>query len=208
MWNMEPGPLVIPTTPDAPGTSPAHPMFFASPAELRSWLAANHGRVDELWIGLYRKGTGKPSVTWPEIVDQLLCFGWIDGIRKSRDHESYVNRATPRRKGSNWSAVNVRRVRALTEAGLMTAAGLAAWEARDERKVQQYSFEQEAVALDDDLGAEFRRHAEAWVFWEAQPPGYRRTLTWWIASAKKPETRERRLRKLIAACAEGRRITG
>lgn len=191
---------------DAPGSSATNPLFFPTPADLRSWLEANHDNADELWIGLYRKGTGKPSVTWPEVVDQLLCFGWIDGIRKTLSEESYVNRATPRRKGSTWSAVNVRKIAALTEAGLMAPAGLAAWEARDPARTREYSFEQEDVRLGDDLEAEFRRHAAAWAFWEKQPPGYRRLIRWWVVSAKKEETRRRRLEKLIEACAGGRRI--
>lgn len=190
-----------------PGSSPDHPLFFSTPADLRAWLDSNHDSVDELWIGLYKKATGRPSVTWPEVVDQLLCYGWIDGIRKSLGEQAYVNRATPRRKGSHWSAVNVRRVGQLIEAGLMMPAGLAAWEARDPANTARYSFEREHAAFPDDLEARFRRHPDAWSFWEAQPPGYRRTVTWWVVSAKKEETRRRRLGKLVEACAEGRRIT-
>lgn len=188
-----------------PGTSASNPHFFATAADLRAWLEANHARADELWIGLYRKHTGRPSVTWPEAVDQLLCFGWIDGIRKSLDEEAYVNRATPRRKGSNWSAVNLRRVRELIAAGLMTPAGLAVYEARDPAKADQYSFERENVALGTAYESEFRRNRRAWSFWEAQPPGYRRTSTWWVMSARQEATRLRRLRQLIDAAAQGKR---
>lgn len=190
------------------GTSPERPRFFATAADLGMWLEGHHDRAEELWVGLYKKATGKPSVTWPELVDQLLRFGWIDGIRKSRDAESYVIRVTPRRKGSIWSAVNVRRARELIGAGLMAPAGLAAWEARNESKTQQYSFEREGASLGAGYEAEFRRDRIAWSFWEAQPPGYRRLAAWWVVSAKREETRRRRLGKLIEASAAGQRIAG
>lgn len=191
-----------------PGRSPDDPLFFPTPADLRAWLEANHDRVDEIWIGLYKKATGRPSVTWPEVVDQLLCYGWIDGIRKSRDAESYIHRVTPRRKGSTWSAVNVRRIGQLMEAELVAAPGLAAWEARDPAKVQKETFSERRPVLGDAYEAEFRRQAAAWAFWEKQPPGYRRSVTHWVVSAKKEETRQRRLAKLIALCAAGERVPG
>jgi uncharacterized protein YdeI (YjbR/CyaY-like superfamily) len=190
-----------------PGAAAADPLFFPTPADLRRWLVANHDDASELWVGLYKKGSGRPSVTWPELVDELLCFGWIDGVRKSFSDEAYVIRVTPRRKGSNWSAVNVRRMGELLKAGLVTEAGRAAWAERDASKQPSYSFERERAALGEAYEAEFRRAAAAWSFWERQPPGYRKTMTWWVVSAKREETRLRRLRKLIAASADDRRIT-
>lgn len=189
-----------------PRADPASSLAFRDSKALRRWLKQNHARVAEQWVLLYRKGTGKPSITWPELVDQLLCFGWIDGVRKSVDDKSYGIRITPRRTGSIWSAVNLRRARELEAAGLMEPAGLRAWEQRDETKSRRYSFERENVSLGETHEAEFRRDAKAWTFFQAQPPSYRRTATWWVVSAKKPETQLRRLRTLIADSANGQRI--
>lgn len=188
------------------GTAPTAPLFFSTPGDLRAWLIANHATSAELWVGLHKKATGRPSITWPELVDQLLCFGWIDGVRKSLGAESYVIRTTPRRPGSTWSAVNLRRGAALIDEELMEPAGLAAWEARDESKAARYSFERQRVTLGEVYEAEFRRDAAAWSFFESQPPGYRKTATWWVVSAKREETRQRRLRTLIEDSAAGRRI--
>jgi uncharacterized protein YdeI (YjbR/CyaY-like superfamily) len=146
------------------------PRFFKSPDELRRWLLENHDSADELLVGLYKKSTGKPSLTWPQLVDQLLCFGWIDGVRKSIDEERYTIRVTPRRKGSNWSAVNLRRVPELIELGWMQPPGLAAYEARDEKKARQYSYEREHAALDAEMEARFRANEKAWSFYQSQPP--------------------------------------
>jgi uncharacterized protein YdeI (YjbR/CyaY-like superfamily) len=189
-----------------PRTDPVSSLAFRDSKALRMWLKQNHAGVAEQWVRLYRKGTGKPSITWPELVDQLLCFGWIDGVRKSIDEESYVIRITPRRAGSTWSVVNLRRARELEAAGLMEPAGLRAWEQRDETKSRRYSFERENVSLGEAHEAEFRRNTKAWTFFQAQPPSYRRTATWWVMSAKKPETQLRRLRTLIADSANGQRI--
>ena len=174
--------------------------------ELREWLRQNHASVDELWVGLYKRDSGRPSVTWPELVDQLLCFGWIDGVRKSIDAESYTIRVTPRRPDSTWSAVNLRRVPELIELGWMEPAGRAAYDARDESKASRYSFEQDRAALDEAYEREFRANAGAWEYFQAQPPWYRKTATWWVVSAKREATRRRRLETLIRDSTNGERL--
>jgi uncharacterized protein YdeI (YjbR/CyaY-like superfamily) len=188
------------------GSSAAAPKFFRNPEQLRAWLEKHHASRTELWVGLYRKGTGKPSITWPDLVDQLLCFGWIDGVRKSVDEESYTNRVTPRRRGSTWSDVNVKRVGELIELGLMKPEGLAAFDARDESRMSRYSFEREQASLPPEYDAMFRKNRDAWKFFESQPPGYRKTATWWVISAKREETRRRRLDVLIRDSSNGERI--
>jgi uncharacterized protein YdeI (YjbR/CyaY-like superfamily)/DNA/RNA-binding domain of Phe-tRNA-synthetase-like protein len=186
--------------------SETRPVFFATPADLRAWLEENHETVTELWVGCYKKGTGKPSVTWPEVVDEALCVGWIDGIRRSIDEESYAIRLTPRRPRSNWSLVNLKRVPELLEAGRMRPAGLRAYEARVDARSGAYSFEQRQEArLDEESLQLFQAEPDAWAFFQAQPPSYRRTIVWWIISAKKPETRRRRLATLIQESLAGRR---
>jgi uncharacterized protein YdeI (YjbR/CyaY-like superfamily) len=183
------------------------PVFFTDSVRLRAWLRKNHASERELWVGLYRKGTGRRSITWPELVDQLLCFGWIDGVRKTIDDESWMIRVTPRKPGSTWSAVNLRRARELIEQGLMEAAGRAVHDARDEAKTERYSFERkEAVSLGDAFEAEFRSNRKAWTFFQSQPPSYRRTATWWVISAKREDTRRRRLAALIRDSSNGERI--
>ena len=182
------------------------PRFFKKPADFRKWLQKNHETAAELWVGLYKKHTGKPSITWPEVVDQVLCFGWIDGIRKSIDAEAYMNRVTPRRKGSNWSAVNIKRVQELREAGLMTPAGERAFAERDASKVNQYSFERDHAEFSPAQQTAFRKNRKAWAFFQAQPPHYRKQMTWWVISAKQASTQERRLARLIDDCAAGIRI--
>lgn len=179
------------------------PQFFETPAEFRAWLEANHATADELWVGYYRKSTGRPSMTWPESVDQALCFGWIDGIRRRIDDESYTNRFTPRRKGSNWSLVNTRRALELIEAGLMQPAGLSAFEARQS---DGYSYESGPEGLAEPYESELRRHPAVWEYWQAQPPHYRRGSAHWVMSAKREETRQRRLATLIEDSAAGRWI--
>ncbi len=186
--------------------SPA-PRFFATPAAWRRWLAARHAKAAELWVGFHKRATGRPSMTWPEAVDQALCYGWIDGVRRRIDDERYAIRFTPRRAGSVWSAVNLRRVTELTDAGLMQPAGLTAHgRARDSRS-RIYSYEQrDAAEFPAAMARRFRANRKAWSFFESQPPWYRRTATWRVVSARKPETRERRLAALIADSAAGRRI--
>lgn len=182
------------------------PTFFSTPAEFRAWLERNHATARELLVGFYKKGSGKPSMTWPESVDQALCFGWIDGVRRSLGDDAYTIRFTPRKAGSVWSAVNTKRATELIELGLMHPAGLAAFEKRDERKTRQYSFERENVALEPAHEERFRANARAWEFFQRQPPGYRRTAAWWVLSAKREATRETRLATLIADSEAGRRI--
>lgn len=185
---------------------PTNVKLFTSAAAFRKWLQKHHTSASELWVGFYKKGSGKRGISYPEAVDQALCFGWIDGIRKARDEESYVNRFTPRRKGSVWSAVNIKRVGELQEAGLMTPAGLKIFNERDEAKTNRYSFERENVQFSPEQLARFRKNKRAWTFFESQPPSYRRLVTWWIISAKQAATQERRLAQLIADSAAGLRI--
>lgn len=175
------------------------PTFFATPGDLRAWLSANHSTVDVLWVGFHRKGTGKSSITWPESVDEALCFGWIDGVRKRVDADSYMIRFTPRRKRSIWSAVNVGRFEQLERQGRMTGAGRKAFEARLEARTAVYSFEQRGTELDGEYLKLLKANGGAWTVWQAKPPGYRKTHSWWVISAKKEETRLRRLGQLIAS---------
>jgi uncharacterized protein YdeI (YjbR/CyaY-like superfamily) len=182
------------------------PIFFESPTAFRAWLEVNHATATELWVGYHKKSTGRPSLTWAESVDQALCFGWIDGIRKSIDGERFANRFTPRKPTSNWSLVNVRRIGELIAEGLMTPAGLRAFELRDEARTGVYSSERRPEAFPPDLGARFRATPHAWSFFEAQPAGYRRTAIHWVTSAKRDETRQKRLAALIEDSANGRRL--
>ena len=186
---------------------PDDPIYFTSPDELRDWFDANHQTATELWHGSYKKAAGKPTVTWSEAVDEALCVGWIDSVRYSLDPERSAQRFTPRRKGSNWSAVNIAKVKALTEEGRMRPAGLAAFEARSEERSAIYSYEQRHVAtLAPDEDAAFRADEMAWDRFQALPPSYRRTAIYWVVTAKKPETRVRRLATLIEDSAAGRRL--
>jgi uncharacterized protein YdeI (YjbR/CyaY-like superfamily) len=181
--------------------------FFATPAAFREWLMRHHRSARELWVGFHKKATGRPSLTWPEAVDEALCFGWIDGIRKSLDGGSYANRFTPRKPGSTWSLVNTRRATELIGEGRMQPVGLAAFAARDPVKSGVYSFEQRAAAtLDPEREARFKANRAAWSFFQSQPPGYRKTAIWWVISAKREETRSRRLTTLIADSAACVRI--
>jgi uncharacterized protein YdeI (YjbR/CyaY-like superfamily) len=182
------------------------PIYFESPDELRAWLEKYHSTADELWIGYYKKASGKPSVTHTEAVDEALCFGWIDGVRRSVDAERFANRFTPRRQGSNWSQINIKRVEELVENGRMTPAGLEAFKKRDQTRSPQYSFENRPSSLPNEYEAVFRGNHAAWDFFESQPPGYRRTAIWWVTSAKKDETRLRRLTSLMEDSSKGRRI--
>jgi uncharacterized protein YdeI (YjbR/CyaY-like superfamily) len=185
------------------------PKFFATPAEWRKWLEQNHDKEKELLVSFYKKESGKPSITWPESVDAALCFGWIDGVRRSVDESSYSIRFTPRKSRSIWSAVNTRRMRELMQQGLVHPAGLKAFEARDEKRSGVYSFEQRSAAeLSPEQLNLFRANKEAWQFFRAQPPGYQKTTTWWVVSAKREETQRKRLMTLIEDSAAGRRIRG
>ncbi len=183
------------------------PIFFAAPGEFYAWLEDNAETATEVFVGFYKKATGKPSMTWSESVDQALCFGWIDGVRTSGDAESYVIRFTPRRKGSNWSAVNIRKVGELTEQGLMRPAGLAAFERRTKDRSSVYSYEQRySAVLTPEQEAEFKANAAAWDWFNLQAPSYRQTAIYWVVSAKREETRQKRLAALVADSAAGLRI--
>jgi uncharacterized protein YdeI (YjbR/CyaY-like superfamily) len=183
------------------------PIFFASPAEFRAWLEAHHATETEVMVGFHKKVTGQPTMTWSESVDQALCFGWIDGVRRSLDGDRYVMRFTPRKPRSNWSKINIGKVAALTAQGLMMPAGLRAFEQREDARSGVYSFEQERPhELPPEYVARFQENPTAWDLFQKQPPGYRRTATHWVMSAKRVETRLKRLATLIEDSANGRRI--
>ena len=187
--------------------SEPEPIFFASPEEFYAWLEEHHESESEAYVGYCKKGSGRPSLTWSEAVDQALCFGWIDSRAESIDDERYMQRFTPRRSGSNWSRINIEKVAKLTEAGLMRPAGLRAFEARTEEKSGVYSFEQDEPAeLPRAYEQRLRADAAAWAYWQARPAGYRRTATHWVVSAKREETRERRLEQLIRCSADGEHV--
>jgi uncharacterized protein YdeI (YjbR/CyaY-like superfamily) len=173
--------------------------FFATPQAWRAWLEEHHANADELWVGFYKRGSGKRSITWPEAVDAALCFGWIDGLRKSIDALSYKIRFTPRKPRSAWSAVNIRRATELKKLGLMNSAGLAAFEKRQGSRSEIYSYEQQrsTATLPPQYAKTFRQQRAAWRFFQHQPPWYRRVSSWWVISAKKEETRLKRLSTLI-----------
>jgi uncharacterized protein YdeI (YjbR/CyaY-like superfamily) len=181
--------------------------FFATAADFRRWLARNAHRAGELVVGFRKVDSGLPSMTWPESVDEALCFGWIDGVRKRVDDTAYQIRFTPRRPGSTWSVVNIAKAERLVAEGRMQQAGLAAFARRLAEKSRVYSYEQdEAASLTAAEVRAFRRDKAAWRHFEAAPPGYRKTVLHWIGSARQPATRERRLAQLIAACAAGKRL--
>jgi len=182
------------------------PTFFPTPADFRAWLAEHHATTDELWVGYYKKATNKPSVTWAETVEEALCWGWIDGIRKPRDDDSYMIRFTPRKRRSVWSKKNIETVQRLTEHGRMKPAGLAAFAFKDVHPDSGYAIADMDEALPDEMVIQFEKTAGAWAFYQAQPPGYRRLAARWVTSAKREETRRRRLATLIDDSANGLRI--
>jgi uncharacterized protein YdeI (YjbR/CyaY-like superfamily) len=185
------------------------PVFFATPAELRRWFTANHRKVGELWVGFHKKGSGRPSVDWPQSVDQALCFGWIDGVRKSLGPDSYTIRFTPRRAGSHWSNVNINRVAELTRMGQMKPAGQQAFAARSQKKSGRYSYEQRHQArLSPAQTRHLKANAAAWTYFQAQAPWYQRITIFWVASAKQEATQARRLEQLIAHSAAGEILPG
>jgi len=181
------------------------PQFFPTEADFRRWLEIHHETAPELLVGFWKKSTGKPSIDWPQARDQALCFGWIDGVRRSLGEEAYTIRFTPRRKGSIWSKVNVERFAALKAEGLMTAAGERAYE-ENKHKSGLYAYENEQKELTAEEEALFRESKTGWADWAGRPAGYRRTVLHWITSAKRPETRAKRLAQLIEDSAAGRRI--
>jgi uncharacterized protein YdeI (YjbR/CyaY-like superfamily) len=180
------------------------PTFFQTPADLRRWFRANHAVCRELWIGFYKKGSGRQAVDYRQALDEALCFGWIDGIVRKVDEVSYCHRFSPRTPRSPWSAINIARAGELIEAGRMQPPGLAAFQRRADDRSQVYSYEQRRSAtLSPSEANAFKAHRAAWTFYSTRPPSYRRTAAWWVQSAKQPATRERRLSVLIESSARG-----
>lgn len=182
------------------------PVFFSTPADFRDWMEQNHHQKIELWVGFHKKASGKPSITWPESVDVALCFGWIDGLRKSVDAESYKIRFTPRKPDSHWSAVNIKRIQELREEGLVHPAGLEAFSKMDKKNAKKASYEQQQVELKPAYEAKIKANAKAWQFFQELAPGYTKQSIWWVMSAKREETRLRRLDVLIESCEAGQKI--
>jgi uncharacterized protein YdeI (YjbR/CyaY-like superfamily) len=192
-----------PTSPAA-SSRQGRVIFFKSSDEFRTWLGAHGETTVELWVGFFKKASGRTGLTYQEAVDEALCAGWIDGLKKRHDEASYVHRFTPRAPKSTWSGVNLRRMRALKKAGRVTAAGHRVFQNRD-RNAPGYTYESRPDTFDAASRARFRKHGQAWAFFAAQPPGYRRLAIGWVANAKREETRARRLAALIACSARGRR---
>lgn len=181
------------------------PTFFPTEADFRRWLQAHHETAPELLVGFWKKSSGRASIDWPQARDQALCFGWIDGIRKSLGEDAYTIRFTARRKGSIWSKVNVERYEALTASGQMTPAGVHAYE-ENKHKSGVYSYEKPLASLTPEEEARFRKNKAAWADWKERPAGYRKTVLGWVTGAKRPETRAKRLGELIVVSSEGRRL--
>jgi uncharacterized protein YdeI (YjbR/CyaY-like superfamily) len=176
----------------------SNPIFFANPSEFQVWLEKNHDKASEIWVGFHKKGSGKSSITWQESVDEALCFGWIDSIRKSVSNTSYANRFTRRKTRSTWSAINIKRAKELIRLGRMQPAGLEAFEHRSDDRSAIYSYEQRQTAkLSRDFEKRFRVNRKAWNFFQAQAPWYRRVAAFWVLSAKREETRLKRFAMLI-----------
>jgi uncharacterized protein YdeI (YjbR/CyaY-like superfamily) len=185
----------------------SEPIYFASPDEFRAWLEQHHETGTEVWIGYWKKATGKPSLTWSQAVDEALCFGWIDGVLRGIDDERHIQRFTPRKPTSNWSAINIAKVERLRAEGRMRPAGEGAFARRRDDRSAIYSHEQRKNAqLEPDERARFEANAAAWEYFTSRPPSYRKPALWWVVSAKKPETRERRLATLIEQSAAGEPI--
>lgn len=184
----------------------SEPRFFSKPADFGKWLEKHHASEAELLVGFWKKGSGRASMTWEESVEQALCYGWIDGVRRSLGDEAYTIRFTPRRARSIWSAKNLRTMQRLIDEGRVAPAGHAVFAARVAAKTNRYSFEQSAAALDAAQERQFRRNRKAWTFFESQPPSYRKPAIWWVVSAKKPETRAKRLAQLITDSEAGLRL--
>jgi uncharacterized protein YdeI (YjbR/CyaY-like superfamily) len=193
-------------SPSKPARSAATPRFFATPAAWRKWLTANHHKHAELWVGFWRVTTGKPSITWPQSVDEALCFGWIDGQRRTLDAESYVIRFTPRKAESKWSRVNLKRYAELESEGRVRSAGKAARAKWEDSSRAGYSFETPGAGLDAASLARLNANPKARRFWEAQTPSYRKVAGHWATSAKREETRASRLATLIDCCVRGKAI--
>jgi uncharacterized protein YdeI (YjbR/CyaY-like superfamily) len=186
---------------------PGKPTFFKKQSDLRSWLSKNHDAKSELWIGLYRAKAASKGVVYKQALDEALCFGWIDGVRKGIDDETWMIRFTPRKKGSIWSRVNLKRAEELIASGAMAPAGRRVYDERDMKKAgTSYSFENEPLHLTDDMEMGFRTHGKAWKWFVAQAPSYQKVAVYWVMSAKKQETRDKRLGELIADSAKGQRV--
>lgn len=186
---------------------PTDPLYFSDPAKFRAWLEANAASAPELLVGFHKVGSGQPSMSWPESVDEALCFGWIDGVRRRIDDLTYSIRFTPRRATSIWSAVNIDKMAKLRAEGRMTPAGEQAFALRSEKKSVVYSHEQaESAELSAAECKLFQAHAQAWQYFEATPPSYKKRMLHWVTGAKKEETRASRLAKLVDACAAGVRL--
>ncbi|HEX8562225.1 MAG TPA: YdeI/OmpD-associated family protein [Flavobacterium sp.] len=181
-------------------------VFFDSPADFRKWLEQNHDKESELFVGFYKKGTGKQTMNWSDSVDQALCFGWIDGRMRPIDNEKYCLRFTPRRKGSTWSVVNIKKVEKLLAQGLMHPSGIAKFKERTEAKSGIYAHENKTTELSEDYRKHFQANKKAWDFFTSQAPSYQRTLIHLVMSAKQEKTRISRLTKLIADSEAGKRL--
>jgi uncharacterized protein YdeI (YjbR/CyaY-like superfamily) len=181
-------------------------LFFSTPVEFRKWLQKYHQKKTELYVGFYKKGSGKISITWSQAVDQALCFGWIDSVRKSIDTESYCNRFTPRKPNSIWSAINIKKVEEMMRQGLMTPAGLKAFDAKKQHKMGMYAHETEPVILSPVFEKQLKKNKPAWVFFNAQPPSYKKITIHWIMGAKQEKTRVARLEKTILYSEQQKRV--
>jgi len=199
--------MTIDVSDELPRANSVSPRYFSSQADFRRWLAAHHATAPELWVGFHKKASGRGGLGYKEAVDEALCFGWIDGLKKRVDADSYMHRFTPRRAGSIWSAVNLKRMNELIALGLVSKAGFDTFERRDPKRAGLYSFENRPQALAPALEKRFRAKTRAWKFFNAQPPGYRKVCVFYVMSAKKDETRARRLAALIAASSEEKRLT-
>jgi len=183
------------------------PKFFAKSADFRNWLQKNHDKKAELLVGFWKVHTGKPSMTWSESVDQALCFGWIDGVRKSIDDASYTIRFTPRKPDSIWSGINIKKIEDLSKKGLMHPAGMGAYEKRDEKKSRIYSYEKEMMKLDPVYEKKFKANKKAWDWFQSQGNYYKKQMVARIMNAKQEATRESRLKKIIEASANEKKLT-
>lgn len=186
--------------------SEMNPIFFSTPSAFRNWLSKNHKKAKELLVGFYKVGTGKPSMTWSESVDEALCFGWIDGVRKSIDGESYTIRFSPRKVTSIWSTVNLKKMKVLIKKGLMQEAGLNIYHKRNKQRTKLYTHEKDPVVLDDAYERKFKASKKAWKFFQSIAPSYQRVAINWVMSAKQEETRKNRLQKLIESSAAGKKL--
>jgi uncharacterized protein YdeI (YjbR/CyaY-like superfamily) len=182
------------------------PCFFPTAEHFREWLKRNHDKEDVLLVGFYKRDSGRPSMTWSESVDQALCFGWIDGVRKRIDDDSYTIRFSRRRPRSIWSAINIAKAKELIKNGLVHPAGLAAWAKRDEKKSAIYAYERETKTFSAEEEKRFHANKSAWKYFSERPPGYRKQMTYYVVSAKKEETRAKRLKRLIDASAKKKKL--